>query len=108
MSREQFEGGISFRDVGDYLSDLAARRGGYFAYSIAHKPDRERQGTLSVVLTRYDHIVESERKGIPARVWGYWPDRDCRSFAGLLHKLCYELDRKLGEVEREAQERLPF
>lgn len=108
MSREQFDGGISFRDVGDYLSDLASRRGGYFCFTVAHKPDREKPGTLSVVLTRYDHIVESKRQGHPARVWEYWPSRNNRTFAGLLHGLCYQLDRKLDEVETEAQATLPF
>lgn len=108
MPREQSIDGVSFRDVAAYLEDLTRRRGGYWCFSISYDLDRDKVLRLTVMLEGRDHVVLDKCVNHPKRHWAHWPDRDSRTFAGLMHRMCYELDERLDERERLVQATMPF
>ena len=108
MSTEANERGISFRDVAAYLKELTGRYGGYFSFTISFDVSREAGLRLSIVLERRDHVVLSMCNNHPKKQWEYWPNTKSSTFAGLMFRMCYELDERLGTDDRVAQAKMPF
>lgn len=108
MSNRSQDGALSFSDVAEYLNDLAARRGGYYCFTVAADKRRDGRRGLSIVLERRDTIVLADCRNHPKRVWYYWPGNQYRTFAACLWGLCFQLDEKLEEAELLKQRELPI
>lgn len=100
--------GVSFRDVEAYLRDIRRRRDGYYSYTVALDDRRDNSGRLSVVLERRSNVILSKCEEHSLKVWETWPTSSCRTFAGLLLKLCYDLDEVMERRVKEDQSELPF
>lgn len=108
MEGSRNESGISFRDVAECLRDIRSRRGGYLCFTIALADRREGTSDLSVVLEHREHLILSKCQRHAKRVWGSWPSRQHRTFAGLLFELCYRIDAEMDAIEQMTQQGMPF
>lgn len=96
-----------YSDVADFLVELTRTWGGGFSYAI--RPDRDRRGDprLCVLLERKPWTGNGDDRSV-LRVWDVWPTNGHLTFAGLLFKLCYQIDSKLEQRAREREAQTSF
>src|SRR6266508_706314 len=96
--------GPSFCDVSDCLIELCRTWGGLHRFRVAADRDRRGVPNLFVVLEHSPAFGRGDDQGL-VRVWSSWPCASNKTFAGLLFRLCYELDSKLTarRIEEEVQ-----
>jgi len=96
--------GPGFADVADFLIELSREWGGLFRFRV--EADRDKRGIPNVfVVLERTPAFGSSGTDKPVRVWSSFPCAANATFAGMLYRLCNELDAKLTrrKVERELQ-----
>jgi hypothetical protein len=96
--------GPGFADVADLLIELSRTWGGLHRFRVAADRDRRGVPCLFVVLEHTPSFSGGGDAGT-VRVWSSWPCAANQTFAGMLFRLCYELNEKLDKrrIAREAQ-----
>jgi hypothetical protein len=105
MEQKQTNGaGPSFADVADFLIELSREWGGLHRFRVAADRDRRGLPCLFIVL-EHSGAFSGRGDGPIVRAWSNWPCKDNQTFAGMLFRLCFELNEKLERrrIEREAQ-----
>jgi hypothetical protein len=96
--------GPGFADVADFLIELSRKWGGLHRFRVSADRDRRGVPNVFVVLEHSPAFSRGDDAGT-VRVWSSWPCQSNSTFAGLLFRLCFELDEKLDKrrLVREAQ-----
>ncbi len=95
--------GPGFADVADFLIELSRTWGGLHRFRVAADRDRRGVPNLFVVLEHTPaYGDDDDRKAV--RVWSAYPCPGNNTFAGMLFRLCFELNEKLN-ARRLARER---
>lgn len=96
--------GPGFADVADFLIELGRTWGGLHRFRVAADRDKRGLPCLFVVL-EHSPGVGKGGDGPTVRAWSNFPCAGNNTFAGLLFRLCYELNEKLDRrrIERERQ-----
>lgn len=96
--------GPGFQDVADFLIELSRTWGGLHRFRVAADRDRRGLPVLFVVLEHTPAFGGADDRGT-VRSWSNFPCKGNVTFAGLLYRLCFELNEKLEvrRIDREAQ-----
>lgn len=104
VQKQPIANGPGFADVADFLIELGRTWGGLHRFRVAADRDRRGLPCLFVVL-EHSPAFGRDGDGPNVRAWSNWPSASNQTFAGMLFRLCFELNEKLErrKVEREAQ-----
>lgn len=110
MGNEEARAGVSWYDVRTALRAVGTAHHGYCDVLVS-VPMRSDVRHAMDVRVRFRRGVGKPGELLDVGgISGIWPDRQSTTFAALVFRLAYELDARLGELERErvklGQERL--